>query len=76
MQATAYYAHSSWHIRIAHLDQDIFIVSQHSLHVAVMVVQPGLHLLCCVVTPLCQPILYVLWGRLVLQMVYFTCLRI
>lgn len=58
------------------LDQLVLVVAQHSIHVAVMVVQSGLDFLCCVITPLYQPMLYVFWRRLVLHVVYFTCLRV
>ena len=60
----------------AHLDQLVLVVAQHRIHVAVVVVQSGLDFLCRVITPLYQAMLYVLWRRLVLHVVYVTCLRV
>lgn len=41
-----------------------------------MVVQPGLDLLCCVITPLCESVLDVLRRGLVLHVVDLACLWI
>jgi len=60
----------------AHLDQLVLVVAQHCIHVAVMVVQSGLDFLCRIITPLYQAMLYILWRRLVLHVVYVTCLRV
>ncbi len=60
----------------AHLNQLVLVVAQHCIHVAVVVVQSGLDFLCRVITPLYQAMLYVLWRRLVLHVIYVTCLRV
>lgn len=59
-----------------YLDQDILIVVQHCIDIAVMVPQSSLYFLCGVVTPLDQSVFHILWRWLVLEMVNVTRLRI
>lgn len=52
-----------------YLNQDILIVAQHCIHIAVMALQSSLYFLCGIVAPLYQSVFHILWRWLVLKMV-------
>lgn len=56
-----------------YLNKHILVVAQHSVYIAVVVVEPGLDFLCSVVTTLCESVLDVFRRGLVLHVVDLAC---